>query len=105
MADEQSTHTLREVSTKLGVEEHVLRYWETEFDALQPVKDESGTRCYQPDDVAVARRIRQLLKDEKYTIAGARQALKRDAKRQEVAQHLRDLRAFLVDLRSKVQSA
>jgi DNA-binding transcriptional MerR regulator len=105
MANEQSTYALREVSEELGVDEHVLRYWETEFEALQPPKDEGGQRCYRAEDVATARRIQQLLKDEKYTIAGARQALQRDETRQQAAERLRDLRAFLVALRDEVRSA
>lgn len=105
MANEQSTYALPEVSSELGVEEHVLRYWETEFDALQPAKDESGQRQYCARDVATARRIHQLLKDEKYTIAGARQALQHDEQRRALAQRLRTLRAFLVEMQSELRSS
>ena len=105
MDAESATYALREVSAELGIEEHVLRYWETEFDALQPPKDEGGQRRYRPCDVQTARRIQQLLKDEKYTIAGARQALKRDEQRRELAQRLQKLRAFLVEVRRELQAS
>jgi len=105
MDNEQPTYALSEVSSELGVEEHVLRYWETEFDALQPVKDEGGQRRYRASDVATARRIQELLKDEKYTIAGARQALQHDEQRRALAQRLRTLRAFLVDMQSELRSS
>jgi len=106
MAEEQTTtYAIEEVSKQLGVEQHVLRYWETEFDALQPAKNDGGQRQYSADDVATAQRIQQLLKDEKYTIAGARQALRRDAERKQVAGQLRKLRAFLVEMRSEIASS
>jgi DNA-binding transcriptional MerR regulator len=61
-----------EVCELVGVQAHVLRYWETEFPMLQPRKNRSGQRTYRRRDVEMARRIRQLLYDEGFTIAGAR---------------------------------
>ncbi len=103
--DQPETYAIREVSKQLGIEQHVLRYWETEFKALQPTKGEGGQRRYSPRDVATARRIQQLLKDEKYTIAGARQALEQDAKRKQVARKLRKLRALLVRMRDQAKAS
>lgn len=99
--DQPETYAIREVSKQLGIEQHVLRYWETEFEALQPAKAEGGQRRYSTRDVATARRIQQLLKDEKYTIAGARQALEQDTKRKQVAHQLRKLRTLLVRMREQ----
>lgn len=83
---------------KLGLEPHVLRYWETEFDALQPDKDASGQRVYTHADLKVAQRIQYLLKEEKYTIEGARRALQRESSRQHVVRNLHNLRGLLQEL-------
>lgn len=64
-----------EVCDLVGVQAHVLRYWETEFPSLQPQKNRSGQRTYRRKDVEMALRIRQLLYDEGFTIAGAKKKL------------------------------
>ena len=69
-----------EVCELVGVQAHVLRYWETEFPMLQPQKNPSGQRTYRRRDVEMALRIRQLLYDEGFTIAGAKRKLTRDGK-------------------------
>jgi len=71
-------YTIGEVASMVEEEAHVLRYWETEFDGLRPRKNRAGKRVYTKDDVDVVFRIRHLLRDEKFTIDGARQALKRE---------------------------
>jgi|SRR5947209_6452788 len=64
-----------EVSTLLGVEPYVLRYWETEFPSLSPKKSGTGHRLYRRKDVELLLRIKQLLYEKRYTIQGARQFL------------------------------
>jgi DNA-binding transcriptional MerR regulator len=64
-----------EVCDLLGVQAHVLRYWETEFPMLSPQKNRSGQRSYRRRDVEVALRIKELLYDEMFTIAGAKKKL------------------------------
>src|SRR5215204_5186795 len=64
-----------EVCDLLGVQPHVLRYWETEFPMLSPQKNKSGQRSYRRRDVEIAVRIKQLLYNEMFTIAGARKKL------------------------------
>lgn len=64
-----------EVCEIIGVQAHVLRYWETEFPMLSPQKSRSGQRIYRQRDVEIALRIKQLLHDELYTIAGAKKKL------------------------------
>jgi DNA-binding transcriptional MerR regulator len=64
-----------EVCEIVGVQAHVLRYWETEFTMLQPQKNHSGQRNYRRRDVEMALRIKQLLYDEGFTIAGAKRKL------------------------------
>ncbi|MCL4401507.1 MAG: MerR family transcriptional regulator [Acidobacteria bacterium] len=68
-----------EVSELLGVEPHVLRYWETEFPSVAPKKSESGQRLYRRKDVETLARIKDLLYSRRYTIEGARQMLRRRA--------------------------
>ena len=73
-----------EVSKLLGVEPYVLRFWETEFPQLKPNKSGAGQRLYRRREVELARRIRDLLYRDGYTIPGARQAIQeagRDASR------------------------
>jgi DNA-binding transcriptional MerR regulator len=65
-----------EVAELVGVEPHVLRYWEQEFRSVRPTKSQRGQRVYTRRDVEVLRRIRGLLYEEKFTIAGARKALR-----------------------------
>ena len=60
-----------EVCELVGVQAHVLRYWETEFPTLSPQKNKSGQRSYRRRDVEIALRIKQLLYNEMFTIAGA----------------------------------
>lgn len=64
-----------EVCDLVGVQAHVLRYWETEFPMLSPQKNRSGQRSYRRRDVEIALHIKQLLYDELFTIAGAKKKL------------------------------
>ena len=64
-----------EVCEIAGVQAHVLRYWETEFPMLTPQKNRAGQRTYRRRDVEMALRIKELLYDEQYTIAGAKKKL------------------------------
>lgn len=67
-----------EVCDLVGVQAHVLRYWETEFSMLSPQKNKSGQRSYRRRDVEIALKIKQLLYKEMFTIAGARKKLQSD---------------------------
>src|SRR5687768_6140717 len=64
-----------EVCELIKVQPHVLRYWETEFPMLAPQKNRAGQRVYRRKDVETVLRIRDLLYEEKFTIAGARKRL------------------------------
>lgn len=64
-----------EVCEIVGVQAHVLRYWETEFPMLTPQKNRAGQRTYRRRDVEMALRVRELLYEEQYTIAGAKKRL------------------------------
>src|SRR6476619_1179470 len=65
-----------EVSRLAGVKPYVLRYWETEFKAIQPVKSTSGQRLYRKRDVELILRIKQLLYKQRFTIEGARKKIR-----------------------------
>ena len=69
-----------EVCALIKVQPHVLRYWETEFPMLQPQKNRAGQRVYRRKDVEMVFRIRDLLYEEKFTIAGAKKRLLDDAR-------------------------
>ncbi|MGA2905546.1 MAG: MerR family transcriptional regulator [Candidatus Korobacteraceae bacterium] len=69
-----------EVSRLCRLPAYVLRFWETEFPQLKPVKSSTGQRMYRQRDVENALRIKKLLYEEGYTIAGARQQLKDESK-------------------------
>jgi len=73
---EQSLFRIGDVSRLTGIKAFVLRYWETEFPTLQPVKSPSGHRLYRREDVQTVLEIRRLLYDEGFTIAGARRHLR-----------------------------
>jgi DNA-binding transcriptional MerR regulator len=68
-------YKIREVCEIVGVEAHVLRFWESEFPALSPPKSKTGQRTYRPKDIELLLRIRKLLYEEGFTIAGARKRL------------------------------
>ena len=70
-----------EVCAIAGLKAHVLRYWETEFKQLKPPKARSSHRLYRKQDVEAVLRIKELLYEKRFTIAGAKQALKESGRR------------------------
>src|SRR5271163_4483275 len=83
-SSEKDFYRIGEVSRMTDLKPFVLRYWETEFPMLEPVKSASGHRLYRAADVDMVRRIKRLLYDEGFTIAGARR-------------HLRDPNAAIIE--------
>ena len=74
--------TIGEVSTALGIRQHVLRYWEEQFPTLRPIKRSGGRRYYRPEDVQLLVTIDRLVHHEGYTLRGARLAIESgDARR------------------------
>ena len=71
--------TISEASALLDVPPHVLRFWESKFRSLRPLKRSGGRRYYRPDDIDVLRRIRQLLYVDGFTIKGAQKLLRTKA--------------------------
>ena len=73
--------TISELSADLGLPQHILRYWETRFPQLRPLQRSGNRRYYRPGDVALVRRINQLLNVEGFTVRGAQKALANGAGR------------------------
>jgi DNA-binding transcriptional MerR regulator len=77
----QTYFSIREVGQLTQVKPYVIRYWETQFSALRPARRESGQRKFTQKEIDVILKIKQLLYDKRFTIAGAKQFLKREARR------------------------
>jgi DNA-binding transcriptional MerR regulator len=112
--------TISEVADELEVPQHVLRFWESKFPQIKPLKRAGGRRYYRPDDVALLRRIRQCLYEQGYTIKGVQKlfrdgALKseeprttppqRQLSREELRQVIVELRRELAELREMLREA
>jgi DNA-binding transcriptional MerR regulator len=70
--------TIGEVATELGLPQHVLRFWESKFPQIRPMKRGGGRRYYRPEDIVLLRRIRFLLYDDGYTIRGVQKLLRQN---------------------------
>jgi DNA-binding transcriptional MerR regulator len=102
-------YRIGEVASIVGVEPHVLRYWETEFRSIRPQKSKKGQRVYSRRDVEKLLRVKELLYSQGFTIAGARKRLREagDEPRETgdpTERSATSLRGALVDVRSEVAS-
>lgn len=116
-------YSISEVSKMLGLEQYVLRYWETEFEQLRPQKNRAGNRIYTEKDIEIVKMIKRLTREDRYTIEGARQVMNAmmqenggvlkeehlDAKLSQVAAEeqpladtLRNLRDTLAEIRARL---
>ncbi len=120
-------YSISEVSKLTALEQYILRYWENEFEQLKPAKNRAGNRIYTNKDIQLILKIKKLLRDEKYTIEGAKKILNgiKETKNVEnsnggkrvsnesliedkeenvksLKEDLEEIRNFLVDLRSKL---
>ena len=68
--------TIAELAEELGVAAHVLRFWETKFEQIKPMKRSGGRRYYRPDDVELIKTIKYYLYDKRYTIEGVQKLFK-----------------------------
>ena len=100
-------YSIGEVCDLTGIQAHVLRYWETRFELLRPVKNQAGNRVYRPREVELVLLLKRLLYEDKYTVEGARQELARmrrtggleEARRAALAPELRgQLKSDLAEL-------
>lgn len=98
-------YTMGEVSEMFRVNQSLLRFWETEFDILQPKKNKKGDRYFRPVDIKNLHLIYHLLRQKKYTIEGAKDFLKKNKKaeeRFEVIQRLQQIKAFLLEWKAQL---
>ena len=95
--------TIGEVSELCDVKPHVLRYWETEFPSLKPVKRRGNRRYYQRHDVLMVRQIRGLLYEQGYTIGGAHLRLDGEGARQEATMSSQIVRQVRMELEEVLQ--
>src|SRR5690606_23967617 len=99
-------YTMGEVTAMFGVNASQIRFYEREFDILQPKKNKKGNRLVTPDDIANLKIIFSLVKDKGYTLQGARDYLhnnKREAREnQRVIDSLHRLKAFLIEVRDSL---
>ena len=81
----EAFRTISEVASDLDVPQHVLRFWETKFSQIKPMKRGGGRRYYRPEDVDLLRRIRSLLYSDGYTIKGVQKVLRQNGGKLEAA--------------------
>ena len=93
-----------EVATMFGVNNSLVRYWDTEFDILNPRKNRKGDRLFRPEDIKNLHLIFHLLRQRKYTIEGAKEYLKRNQTRAqqefELVKRLQKIRLFLLEIKA-----
>lgn len=99
-------YTIGEVARDLDLTPSLIRFWETEFREINPKKNRKGNRVYTPKDIEMLRKIRYLLKVQKYTIKGAKEKLRQEQGQLDVDIQVRDtllkLRAFLLELKDSL---
>ena len=99
-------YSISEVAGMFRVNTSLIRYWENEFDILQPKKNRKGDRLFRQEDIHHLKLIYHLLRERKYTIEGAKQKLKEDkklaARNFEMVQALLKVRGFLTELKDQL---
>ncbi len=95
--------TIGEVGELCDVKQHVLRYWEQEFEHLSPMKRRGNRRYYKQKDILIVRQIKALLQDEGYTISGARHQLNNGSKDSDYAsQKISELEQIIRELQEVI---
>ncbi len=99
-------YNIGEVADMFGVATSLLRFWEKEFDEVNPKKNRNGKRQYTQKDIDNVKLIYHLVKEKGYTLAGARDIIKSQGNKSknklDVINSLKDVRNFLADLRSNI---
>ena len=96
--------TIGEVAEKLEVNTSLIRFWEREFDYINPKKNKKGLRKYTSNDIKKLEKVYHLLKKDKFTIDGAKKILKKkDSKKNErIISKLENIRKKLIELKTKI---
>ncbi|MGD8426480.1 MAG: MerR family transcriptional regulator [Balneolaceae bacterium] len=101
-------YSIGEVSEITDVEPHVLRYWETVFNELNPKKNKAGNRVYKESDIETVLKLKELIQKKKYSTEGAQQVLEQDGKEDSpevpvsIKKDLKEIRVFLNKLLEKL---
>lgn len=99
-------YTIGEVARELDLTTSLIRFWETEFREVNPKKNRKGNRMYTPKDIETLRKIRYLLKEQKFTIKGAKERMSNDPDSLEseikTKETLLKLQSFLLELRDSL---
>jgi DNA-binding transcriptional MerR regulator len=104
---EKLYYSIGEVSEMFSVAPSLIRFWESEFELIQPKKNRKGNRQFTGEDIENVRTIYHLVKEKGFTLQGAKEMLKNDTQsvkdKMEVIDSLRRLRSFLVEVKEKLQ--
>jgi DNA-binding transcriptional MerR regulator len=92
-------YSIGEVADIFGVNASLIRFWEKEFDAINPKKNAKGDRKFTPNDIEMVHRIHDLVKVKGYTLDGAKKALKSKSKQTEVSESIGDLDADFLEMK------
>src|SRR5437763_1374195 len=98
-------YSIGEVATMFKVNNSLIRYWENEFDILDPRKNRKGDRFFKPEDVKNLQLIHDLLRRRKFTIEGAKEFIRKNKQakeKYEMIQSLQKLRSFLIELKANL---
>ena len=103
---EKRYYKIGEVAKAFGVNTSFIRFWEKEFDILNPHKNKKGNRLFTPKDIKNIQIIYHLLKERGFTVEGAKKKLKENKTDTidniEIVTHLKEIRSFLVNLREEL---
>lgn len=99
-------YSIGDVCELTGLKPHVLRYWETQFEVLQPSKNRAGNRVFRPKEIELILLVKHLLYEEKFTVEGARQKLKEMRSSGELAESRQEVVTpeFLSGLKEELHS-
>lgn len=99
-------YTIGEVARELDLTTSLIRFWETEFREVNPKKNRKGNRMYTPKDINTLRKIRYLLKEQKFTIKGAKERMGKDPEKIDseilTKETLLKLQSFLLELKESL---
>jgi len=104
---EKILYSIQEVAKMFQVNASLLRYWEKEFDFIQPSKSEKGTRQYSAEDIKAIRLVYHLVKEKRLTLAGAKQKLKNNkepvVQTEEIVHRLKFIRSELLAMKEEIE--
>ena len=104
---EKIYYSIGEVAEQFNVAPSLIRFWESEFDLIQPKKNRKGNRQFTKEDIENVRTIYHLVKQKGFTLQGAKEMLKSDTQsvrdKMEIYDSLKKIRQFLVEVRDKLQ--